>query len=340
MSRIAAVLLIRETTMTVRDNSSIRNKDWWEKMVKERCGFTLPWLNFEKSEIEQYIRNPPDPAAEKLGTMFPVDLLRDVKGKQVLCLASGGGQQSVVFSLLGARVTVVDLTEGQLAGDQQAAAHYGYQVTTIQTDMRDLSSIEDARFDLVYQAPSMSYVPTVSEIYAEVSRVLKIGGLYRVAHTNPGVEFIETDSWDGVGYRISTPYTERRIEYGESGSIQFRHYLGDIFNGLLKSGFEIKWVGEGPHHFRDASDAEPGTWEHSQMYIPWIFAIVATRHLGAQPNVHSLDIRYCGKESLVRYVSIIGPAVYHRGYSNKLQLPGNFPTTRNNGTENSTRIFG
>lgn len=35
----------------------------------------------------------------------------NVEDKDVLCLASGGGQQSVVLSPLGARATVVDICE-------------------------------------------------------------------------------------------------------------------------------------------------------------------------------------------------------------------------------------
>jgi len=37
----------------------------------------------------------------------------------VLCLASGGEQQSAIFGLLGADVTVLDLCAQQLAGDRQ-----------------------------------------------------------------------------------------------------------------------------------------------------------------------------------------------------------------------------
>lgn len=261
--------------MMVQDKDTNRNKDWWEKMVKEECGFTHPWINLEKKEIQGYIENQQGTPHEQLGTMFPANILSNVDGKDVLCLASGGGQQSAVFSLLGARVTVVDITEGQLNGDRKAAEHYGYEITTLRVDMRDLFVIENNSFDLVYQAPSMSYIPSVHEVYAEVGRVLRPGGLYRVAHTNPAVEFIETDSWDGEGYRISLLYTVHQVEYGESGSIQFRHYLSDIFNGLLGEGFSIQSVQEAPIHFQETFETNPGTWEHSQMYVPWIFAIVA-----------------------------------------------------------------
>ena len=38
-------------------------------------------------------------------------LLGDLHDREVLCLAGGGGQQSAAFANLGARVTVLDLTE-------------------------------------------------------------------------------------------------------------------------------------------------------------------------------------------------------------------------------------
>ena len=48
--------------------------------------------------------------------------LDDLDRKRVLCLAGGGGQQSAAFAVLGARVTVVDLSAAQLERDRQVAA--------------------------------------------------------------------------------------------------------------------------------------------------------------------------------------------------------------------------
>jgi ubiquinone/menaquinone biosynthesis C-methylase UbiE len=174
-------------------------------------------------------------------------------------------------------VTVVDLTEGQLEGDRVAADHYGYEVTTIRADMRRLSFLADGSFDLVYQAPSMAYIPDVRQVYAQVARVLRVGGSYRVALTNPAVEFVDMDSWDGEGYRITTPYTVRRVDYDEDGSVQFRHYLSDIFNGLIEAGLSIQWVQEAPYHLQQDVRAEPGGWEHMLTYVPWTFAILARK---------------------------------------------------------------
>jgi len=134
--------------MNKKDEIADINERHWEKMVKEGCGFTRPWLDLDFALVRQYAEGKLESVPEQLIEIYPTTVLADVEGKDVLCLASGGGQQSAVFGLLGARVTVVDLAEGQLDGDRRAAAHYGYEVATIRADMRDLSCIGDESFDL------------------------------------------------------------------------------------------------------------------------------------------------------------------------------------------------
>jgi len=249
-------------------------------MVREGCGYTRPWLDLSRETILAYRNGASVDPDDPLCSMFPRSVLRDIEGKDVLCLASGGGQQSAVFGLLDARVTVVDLVEGQLDGDRQAAAHYGYAVRTVQADMRDLSCLKDRSYDLVYQAPSMSYVPDVRPVYAEVARVLRPGGVYRVALTNPAVEYVDLDSWDGERYRITVPYAVRRVKAHQGGAIEFRRHLSDLFGGLIGVGFSIRQVEEAPYHLQPDPQAAPGSWEHMLAHVPWIFGIVARRDLG------------------------------------------------------------
>ena len=240
----------------------------------------MPWLDLDPVLLRQYANGELETVPECLDDIYPSNVLAGVESKDVLCLASGGGQQSAVFGLLGARVTVLDLTEGQLEGDRTAAAHYGYELTIIQGDMRDLSCLTDESFDLVYQGNSMAWIPDVRQVYSGVVRVLRTGGVYRVDFTNPGMEFVDCSSWDGEGYCITVPYavTEKILRPDKDGpdSIQFRHYMGDIFNGLLEVGLSIQQVQDSPHYFRQNAEARPGSWDHSLMYLGG-FAIVAKK---------------------------------------------------------------
>lgn len=265
----------------MQDSKIQANKEWWEKMVAEDNGFTRPWLDLDPDIVKQYangkLKKPPKP----LDQMFPVSTLANIKGKDVLCLASGGGQQSAVFGIIGANVTVVDIAEGQLEGDKKAAEHYGYKVTTIQADISDLSVLKDDSFDLVFQAPSMAYTPDVRKVYSGVARVLRSGGLYRVDAENPLSQFIEHDTaWDGKGYRITVPYIVKEKKREGKEITEFRHYLSEIFNGLIESGFIIEQVQESPSYndlYGDGQTPEPGSWLHSEIYIHGAFFILARK---------------------------------------------------------------
>lgn len=259
--------------MSIYDKIAVANERLWEKMVQEGCGYTIPWLDLDSVLLHQYAAGHLKTVPDALIEMYPPDVLANVAGKEVLCLASGGGQQSAVFGLLGARVTVVDLAEGQLVGDQKAAAHYGYNVTTLKGDMRDLSCVPSASFDVVYQGPSMGYIPEVRQVYAQVARVVRTGGVYRVDCQQPTVFSV---AWNGAAYCITRPYAETTHRRAD-GAMEFRHYLSDIFNGLLEVGFSIEQVHEEPHAQRQVPQAQPGSWAHQQTYVSGGFAIVAKK---------------------------------------------------------------
>ncbi|MAT99768.1 MAG: hypothetical protein CL608_21725 [Anaerolineaceae bacterium] len=253
------------------DEVAQANQTMWEAEVQKGGGYTQPWLDLDVADLQQLAAGELDPFPKPLYELFPYHLLQDVAGKDVLCLAAGGGQQTAVFGLLGANVTVVDLTQGQLDGDEKAAAHYSYPITTIQADMRDLSALSADAFDLVFQADSLAYVPDLRPVYGEVARVLRPGGLYRVKHNQPAVHRTE---WNGRHYIVNAPYAET-IQHREDGGIEFRHRMDDIFNGLLDAGFTIQRVHEAPHYRQSYADAEPGSWGHETRYVAGGFAIIA-----------------------------------------------------------------
>jgi ubiquinone/menaquinone biosynthesis C-methylase UbiE len=206
----------------------------------------------------------------------------------LLCLAGGGGQQSAVFSLLGANVTVLDLTPEQLQRDQQAARHYGYEVSAIQGDMRDLSALPTAGFDRVYQPISTLYVPHLPEVYRGVARVLKPGGLYSADYAVPLLYMAEDKGWDGSGYHlhVSQPYMrgailetgEGKLNFAEGKSFaEFHHLLSDILNGLIAEGFVIRSVWENPRPGtgKPIEGLEPGSEAHRDRFLPFGLSIVA-----------------------------------------------------------------
>jgi SAM-dependent methyltransferase len=257
------------------DEIAGKNRRHWENLASQGMMYTTPWLDLDPDLVHAFGEGRVDVMPGPYACLYPASVFQGVKGKRVLCLASGGGQQSAVFGLLGAEVTVLEITPAQLESDRRAAEHFGYKVVTVPGDMRDLSAFDRTTFDIVYQAISIVFVPDVRQVYREVARVLRQGGLYRVGHCNPATQVVEETSWDGRAYRILDPYSGGCIEDAES--IEFRHLLKDIFNGLVESGLTIVEVEEDPRHLSPDPAADPGTLGHMLGYVQSYFAVVARR---------------------------------------------------------------
>jgi SAM-dependent methyltransferase len=272
------------------DNVAARNQKHWDEEARRQSEYVRPWLDLDRGVLQAYARGEIPQLPPPYLFLYPPRMLKDVAGKKVLCLASGGGQQSAAYGLLGADVTVLDLCAGQLESDQKAARHHGYEVRTIQGDMRDLSIFGDASFDMVYQSISIVYVPDVRQVYREVARVLKPGGLYFSMHDNPTTDATCFDGsrngWDGIGYRIAEPYIGgpvlRRLDGSESMTDgepigQFRHLLSDMFNGLIEADLRICGVYEDPRCLTRGEGCDPGSYEHRIAYTAAYIGILARK---------------------------------------------------------------
>ncbi|MCI0399517.1 MAG: class I SAM-dependent methyltransferase [Chloroflexi bacterium] len=261
------------------DELSKYNQSRWEALAHARVEYSRPLLQLTTAGALAAL--DPDP-------VFVDSRFSDVAGQDVLCLASGGGQQSAAFALLGARVTVLDFSETQLARDSEAAAHYGHAVCTVQGDMRDLSVFADDSFDVVWQPYSINFVPDASRVIGEVGRVIRPGGFYHLQFANPFWSMKEMD-WVPQGYPVRQPYVTGRqllfadddwtfsdeagVEHRLEGPHEFLHTFGAIVNALTGHGFVILGLREGPP---GDPTAEPGTWDHMLSVIPPFMAVGAT----------------------------------------------------------------
>ena len=173
-------------------------------------------------------------------------LPNSVSGLDVLCLASGGGWQSILYASAGARVTVVDLSQGMLKLDAQEAARRHLTVRTLHASMDDLSMLNDQSFDIVHQPVSTCYVPDIRKVYSEIARVLRDGGLYISQHKQPtSAQITRRDERNhfvvGIEYYHSGPLP--RIEdtsYRERGAAEYLHRWDDLIGGLCRTGFVIE----------------------------------------------------------------------------------------------------
>lgn len=177
----------------------------------------------------------------------PKEWFGELKGKRVLGLASGGGQQMPVFASLGAVCTVFDLSDRQLESEKMVSQREGYEIEVIKGDMTQPLPFEDATFDLIFHPVSNCYIRDVLPVWRECFRVLKSGGALLSGLDN-GINFLFDD--DGVCVKHALPYDsladpdwEEKVKT-HNDSLQFSHPIQEQIGGQLKAGLMLSDVYE------------------------------------------------------------------------------------------------
>ena len=102
-------------------------------------------------------------------------LLGDVRGKDLLDMACGMGEESVYFAKLGARVTGIDISDVGIASLKKRAAFHHLDITAL--EMRcDPTSFHDGSFDRIHGLGILHHVGIEAGL-REVDRLLRPGGL-------------------------------------------------------------------------------------------------------------------------------------------------------------------
>ncbi len=249
------------------------NRDAWDREVE---GGLNEWTRPVSAEVISRAR-----AGEwSIVLIGHVPVPRDwfpaaLAGLDLLCLASGGGQQGPVLAAAGARVTVFDNSPRQLGRDEEVAARDGLAVRTVLGDMRDLSAFTDASFDVIVHPVSNVFCPDLAPVWRECWRVLRPGGLLLSGFMNPDVYLFDTDALYQrrelvVRHRI--PFSsldlseeERASGFGD-GPIEFSHTLTEQIGGQLAAGFALTHLVEAPHQEDATAD-----------YLPAYFATRAVK---------------------------------------------------------------
>jgi SAM-dependent methyltransferase len=192
----------------------------------------------------------------------------ELHGIDVLCLASGGGQQGPVLAAAGANVTVFDNSPRQLEQDRSVADREGLTIRTVIGDMRDLSAFQDDSFDLVFHPVSNLFCPELSPVWRECFRVLRPGGTLLAGFMNPDLFIFDAEAQERgeLVVRHRLPYSdlthlskeERERVFGPDVPLDFSHTMTDQIGGQLEAGFIITAFAEAPHHASITANYMPG----------------------------------------------------------------------------------
>lgn len=221
------------------------NRQAWDHQVSEKSPWTVPvdTATMEKARGGnwQVILTPTVPV--------PREWFGDLTECDLLCLASGGGQQGPVLAVAGARVTVFDNSPAQLAQDRLVAERENLDLRLIEGDMADLSVFDDESFDLIFHPVANCFVPDLKPVWREAFRVLRPGGVLLSGMMNPVYYCFDYEKAQKgeLEVRHSLPYAdltsldpETLEKYQqEEEPMEFSHTLTDQIGGQLDAGFRM-----------------------------------------------------------------------------------------------------
>ena len=186
----------------------------------------------------------------------PHEWFGNLRGKKILGLASGGGQQMPIFAALDAVCTVLDYSPVQLESERFVAEREGYAIRIIRGDMTKQLPFGDEEFDMIFHPVSNCYVEEVRPIWKECFRVLKPGGSL-LSGTDLCINYIVDEEEDRIVNSLPfnplhNPEQMRQLETQDAG-VQFSHSLEEQIGGQLDAGFTLEALyedtnGEGRLH--------------------------------------------------------------------------------------------
>lgn len=200
----------------------------------------------------------------------PRDWFPDLKGKKLLGLACGGGQQMPIFAAAGAVCTVLDYSERQLESERMVSAREGYEIDIVRADMSKPLPFADNSFDVIVHPVSNCYIREVEPLWRECYRILKPGGVL-LAGLDNGINYIfdndETNLCHSLPFDpLSNPALMEELEKTDDG-VQFSHTFEEQVGGQLKAGLVLT------HLFEDVN----GYGKLHEMNIPTFLATRAIK---------------------------------------------------------------
>jgi len=155
----------------------------------------------------------------------------ELAGRNVVEIGCGTGHNTEWLVERSTSVLAIDFSEGMLR--RARARLQSNDVRFIQHDIRYNWPTADASADLVIAMLVLEHIEQVEPVFAEAARTLRLGGELFICELHPmrqingsQAEFINTET--GACERITA----------------FLHDASDYVNAALRSGFELKHMGE------------------------------------------------------------------------------------------------
>lgn len=241
---------------------SYRAYEWWEMKSGNPADTALDM----KQNPQKYLRKH-------------INYLGDIKGKKIANLLGSNGRKAIPLALLGAEVTVVDISSENQRYASDTAKEAGVDITYIVSDLLelDINPMKNT-FDIVYlEGGILHYFSDLKTLTDIIFNLLKYGGRLVLNDFHPIRKVIKTLEDDVL--ELEGDYFNNELFYGPvayKGSFPsneqndfpdclLRYWnLGQIVTAVAASGLVIEQLVE-----------EPRNGEHR--FIPGSFTLMANK---------------------------------------------------------------
>ncbi len=221
-----------------------------------------------------------------------LDLLGDVRGKNILHLQCHFGQDTISLGRMGAMAIGVDLSDEAIRNANELASKAKVECSFICCDIYDLPDHLDEQFDIVYTSyGTIGWLPDLDKWAEIVSRHLKPNGKFVFVEFHPVVWMFD-DDFKEIGYSYfnsgaiieteSGTYADREADIAQD-YVMWNHGMGEVINSLVGKGLIIRSLDEFDYSPYDCFDHtiayEPKKYriKHLGNKIPMVYALVASK---------------------------------------------------------------
>jgi SAM-dependent methyltransferase len=174
-------------------------------------------------------------------------LAGDVRGKRVLDIGCGTGENAVALARQGAHVIAVDAAAGVLAAGQRFAEANEVRVEFHQGDAADLAFLRADSIDLALATGVLNEIEDVDRLFRQVHRVLKAGSPFVFSYDHPAALMLGREDTSPGGLPLGR--LEVRRSYFEPGPMKAVHdgedmtlwprTISEIFAALHRAGYRV-----------------------------------------------------------------------------------------------------
>lgn len=174
-------------------------------------------------------------------------LLPDLKGKRILDLGCGYGENCMEFVKMGAaKVTGIDISKKMLEVAQQENSDE--KITYLNIPMEDINTLNE-KYDVIVSSLALHYIQDFDGICKKVFDLLEENGFFIFSQENPiNTCFTTGDRWtkDVNGNKIFANISNYSVDGKRCSKwfvddvIKYHRTFSSIINSLVENGFAIQ----------------------------------------------------------------------------------------------------